>query len=278
MSDQSRLYALDSDDECERLELQASLAGLERHLPTLELAPGENVLDVGCGSGSMSRTMARAQPAASVTGVDIRHKYIEYARQKAAEEELTNISFREADVFQLPFANDTFDVIWTKYLFQWLKDIRPAIAELGRVLRPGGRLISADFVDFAIEHHPVDDAFNADVRRIMPQFVDVGVGRKVAPSLLAHGFTDVAVNIETDTLFTVVGKIDPLRRRNWELQWKAARGRLIDIEGSEEKADHFIGQFLRYHDDPQVCSCTALYITRGVKESVTSGSACGDDK
>lgn len=265
MSDQSRIYAIDSDHECERLEMQARLAGLEHHLPLIALKPGEAVLDVGCGSGAMARTLAKAQPAAHVTGVDIRPHYLEFARRKAVSEGLEGIVFQAGDVFQLPFPNASFDVVWTKYLFQWLKSIEPALGEITRVLKPGGRIISADFVDFAMEHHPASPEFDADARRIMPQFVDVGVGRRVAPALLALGFRDVSVQIETDMLFTVVGSIDAYRRRNWELQWQAAKGRLVDIEGSEEAADQFIDRFMRHHDDPATCSFTSLYVTRGYK-------------
>lgn len=267
MTDQSRIYAIDSEHECERLELQARLSGLERHLPFLALAPGELVLDVGCGSGSMARTMAKAEPGARVVGVDVRANYLDFARDQALAAGLTNLEFKVGDVFSLPFADATFDVVWTKYLFQWLKDIGPALDEVARVLKPGGRIVSADFVDFAVEHHRADPKFDRDARRIMPEFVDVGVGRRIAPGLLSRGFRNVSVEIETDTLFTVVGAVDYERRRNWELQWQAARARLIDIEGSEEAADQFIKSFLAHHDDPTTCTFTALYLTRGVRGS-----------
>ena len=231
----------------------------------VNLAPGEAVLDVGCGSGAMTRTLARAEATARVTGVDIRPAYLDYARRRADLEGLERITFHTGDVFQLPFPDATFDVVWTKYLFQWLKSIRPALAEIARVLKPDGRIISADFVDFATEHHSASPEFDADSRRIMPQFVDVGVGRRVAPALLALGFRDVAVQIETDTLFTVVGAIDVDRRRNWELQWQAARSRLVEIEGSDEAADLFIERFMRHQDDSTTCSFTSLYVTKGYK-------------
>lgn len=264
-SSQSRIYAIDSDQECQRLELQARLSGVERHLPLLAVPEGGRVVDIGCGSGSMARAIARAHPKAEVVGVDIRPNYLEFARAKAAEEGLGNVRFVEADVFALPFEDGAFDTLWSKYLFQWLKDPAPAIAEAARVIRPGGQLVSADLVDFVVEHHPADPGFDAEARRVMPQFVDVGIGRRIAPRLLALGFADVAVTIETDRLFTVIGAIDPERRWNWEVQWRAARPRLVQILGGEAAADAFIESFFRHHDDPMTCTFTALYLTRGTK-------------
>lgn len=265
MSSQSRIYAIDSDQECQRLELQARLSGVERHLSLLSVPEQGRILDIGCGSGSMTRAMARAHPTAQVVGIDIRSNYLEFARARAAEEKLDNVRFVEADVFALPFGDGEFDTVWSKYLFQWLKDPAPAIEEAARILKPGGQLVSADLVDFVIEHHPADPEFDALARRVMPQFVDVGVGRRIAPKLLAMGFADVSVTIETDRLFTVVGAIDPERRWNWEVQWRAARPRLAQILDGEAAADAFIARFFRHHDDPSTCTFTALYLTRGTK-------------
>jgi 2-polyprenyl-3-methyl-5-hydroxy-6-metoxy-1,4-benzoquinol methylase len=72
MSEHSRPYVIHSDDECERLELQARLAKIEQHLRYLPVSPRDRVLDAGCGSGSMSRLIARSFPEAEVTGVDLR--------------------------------------------------------------------------------------------------------------------------------------------------------------------------------------------------------------
>jgi cyclopropane fatty-acyl-phospholipid synthase-like methyltransferase len=72
MSDQSLPYVIHSDEECERLELQARLANIEGHLRHLPIAGAHRVLDVGCGSGSMSRLIARSFPEVEVVGVDVR--------------------------------------------------------------------------------------------------------------------------------------------------------------------------------------------------------------
>jgi cyclopropane fatty-acyl-phospholipid synthase-like methyltransferase len=79
MSDQSLPYVIHSDEECERLELQARLANIEGHLRHLPIAGAHRVLDVGCGSGSMSRLIARSFPEVEVVGVDVREQYLDYA-------------------------------------------------------------------------------------------------------------------------------------------------------------------------------------------------------
>jgi SAM-dependent methyltransferase len=256
-------YVIHSDGECERLELQARLAHIEGHLRHLPIAPGDCVLDVGCGSGSMARLIARSFPRAMVIGVDAREQYLEFAKERARDERLGNVTFRQGDVFELPFADATFDIVWTKYLLQWLKEPKSALAELKRVTKPGGFVVSCDYAGFATEHCPVDPDFDRQVREVMASLVDVNIGRKVAPFMLALGFRDVRVDVETDTLFTVVGSIDADRRRNCETQLEASRPHLIKLLGSELNADRFVRRFLAHYDNPATCSFTSLYFTRG---------------
>jgi cyclopropane fatty-acyl-phospholipid synthase-like methyltransferase len=73
-----RIYAIHSDEECERLEAQARLVPLSSHLKHLPLKAGASVLDAGCGSGSMTRQIAGAQPSATVVGVDLRETYLDF--------------------------------------------------------------------------------------------------------------------------------------------------------------------------------------------------------
>jgi SAM-dependent methyltransferase len=263
MSELSLPYVIHSDGECERLEQQARLANIENHLRHLPIAQSDSVLDVGCGSGSMARLIARSFPRARVTGVDICEQYLDFAERKARDEGLQNVNFRRGDVFELPFADATFDVVWAKYLLQWLKQPKGALAELKRVTKPGGLVVSCDFAGFASEHFPVDAEFEHQLRDVMACVVDGNIGRKVAPYMIALGFRDVQVETETDTLFTVIGSIDADRRRNWETQLQAMRPHLIKLLGSELNADRLVKRFLAYYDDPATCSFTSLYFTRG---------------
>jgi cyclopropane fatty-acyl-phospholipid synthase-like methyltransferase len=67
-------YVIHSNEECQRLELQARLANIEGHLRHLPISSHSRVLDVGCGSGSMSRLIGRSFPQAEVVGVDVREQ------------------------------------------------------------------------------------------------------------------------------------------------------------------------------------------------------------
>ena len=263
MSERSLPYVIHSDEECERLEAQARLADIEGHLRHLPIAGARRVLDVGCGSGSMARLIARSFPDVEVVGVDLREQYLGYARARAREEGIHNLVFERGDVFALPFADASFDLVWSKYLLQWLREPKAALAEFKRVTRPGGHVVSCDYVGFVVDHYPIDPELERKLRELTALLVDVNIGRKVAPYMIALGFHDVAVEIETDTLFTVIGRIDAERRRNLQTQFEAMRPHLVNILGSEANVKELADRFLAHYDDPATCSYTALHFSRG---------------
>jgi ubiquinone/menaquinone biosynthesis C-methylase UbiE len=108
----------------------------EEHLARLSGLPRlTSILDVGCGSGSMARLLAAKHPDAQVVGVDLRSD----ARERVRGERLDNPKFEQGDIFHLPFRDGAFDLVWSKYVLQWLEDPAPAVAELRRVTAPGAR-------------------------------------------------------------------------------------------------------------------------------------------
>jgi ubiquinone/menaquinone biosynthesis C-methylase UbiE len=113
------------------------------------LAPGERVLEVGCGTGEIAmRAKARTGATGSVAGIDPSAEMIAVARQKAARANL-DIDYRVASVEALPFADATFDVVLSSLMMHHLpKDLKPrALAEIRRVLKPGGRLLIVDLTE-----------------------------------------------------------------------------------------------------------------------------------
>jgi ubiquinone/menaquinone biosynthesis C-methylase UbiE len=263
MSDQSLPYAIHSDEECERLELQARLGNIQDHLRHLSIPPHSRILDVGCGSGSMARLIAKLFPEAHVIVIDVRPEYVDFARERARHEGLRNVAFQSGDALALPFENASFDVVWAKYLLQWVRDPKGALAEMKRVTKPGGAVVSCDYVGFLVDHFPIASDLESRIREVLASIIDYNIGRKVAPLMIALGFNDVRIEIEADTLFTVVGRIDDDRRRNLETQFQAIRPYLVKLMGSETEVSRYIERFLAHYDDPATCSYTSLHFTTG---------------
>jgi ubiquinone/menaquinone biosynthesis C-methylase UbiE len=116
-----------------------------RLLAHAAIAPGEEVLDVGCGTGTLAVEAARAAPGVRVTGLDADPAILRRARRRAAEAEL-EIGFAEGRSTALPYADASFDVVLSTLFFHHLPDgaKRDTAAELMRVLRRGGRLVVGD--------------------------------------------------------------------------------------------------------------------------------------
>lgn len=111
------------------------------------IQPGEQALDVGCGTGTLALIVRkRVGRAGHVAGVDPGTEQIARARSKAARRHLS-IDFQVGVIEQLPFPDATFDVVFSTLMMHHLPAPlkRQGLAEIARVLKPGGRLIIADF-------------------------------------------------------------------------------------------------------------------------------------
>ena len=107
------------------------------------IAEGERVLDIGCGAGN-NATIPAAKAGAKVTGLDLTPELLEAARENAAEAGV-EIEWVEGDAEQLPFEDDSFDVVISTVGIMFAPDHKLAASEAARVLRPGGRLAIASW-------------------------------------------------------------------------------------------------------------------------------------
>jgi len=120
-------------------------AELRRHNDRLRAAAGvrldDDVLDVGCGAGQTTREAAQAARAGSAHGVDLAATAIERAREAARADGLRNVTFEQADAQVHPFPPERFDLAISRFGTMFFADPVAAFANIGRALRPAGRLV-----------------------------------------------------------------------------------------------------------------------------------------
>ncbi len=124
-----------------RAEAPGYLAVVGRIIDEMAIRPGQNLLDVGSGSGAIDRWLARRTAGANpITGVDVNAYLIGEAVDLARRDRLDQvIEFREASALALPFAENSFDHVFSSTVMEEL-DATRMLAELVRVCRPGGRI------------------------------------------------------------------------------------------------------------------------------------------
>ena len=127
----------------ERLDRNLSYLNY-RLIGDARIRPGHYVLDIGSGTGYPAVLAAQAVgKRGKVIGLDLAEGMLAVARQKARQAGVTNIVFQQADVTTLSFESSRFDAVISRFCLMFLPDIPKALAEIFRILKPGGYLAAA---------------------------------------------------------------------------------------------------------------------------------------
>ena len=186
-----------SREESTRLNDQADAVAQFIHYDST-WPEGSTILEAGCGVGAQTKTIASLNAKSNFISIDLSESSVGEAKNRIAEQGITNVDFQEADIYDLPFENASFDHVFICFVLEHLKDIKAALAEAKRVLKPGGSVMVIEGDHGSTYFHPdsleARKAVQCQVRLQQQKGGDANIGRRLYPLLFENGFKKISVS------------------------------------------------------------------------------------
>ena len=167
------------------------------------LKPGLNVLDFGCGPGTLSVGLARLVEPGELHGVDIEESQIAIAQSAAQAGGHRNATFHVADATDLPFEDNSFDVAHCHTVLTHVPDTQAALSEIRRVLKPGGIIASRELITASCFAEPdlgnFAEAWDVFASLLSGNGGHPNMGRELKNAVIKAGFANPSVTASFDT-------------------------------------------------------------------------------
>lgn len=179
------------------------------------LCPGVDLLDFGCGPGSITADLAsHIGPSGKVVGVDANREALDIAERDAAA---PNVEYVQASVYELPFPNGAFDIAYGHQILQHLGDPVSALREIRRVLRPNGLVAVRDADYGSMTHYPhypeLDRWLDTYQRVARANGGEPNAGRRLHEWVAEAGFSSIRISVSSWQYTT------PEQRKTWADLW-----------------------------------------------------------
>lgn len=240
-----------SDRETERLYDQAgSVKDLIHHDSLYPV--GSLVLEVGCGVGAQTITLATKNPESNFISIDIAEESLEKAKALVERGKIENVKFKLADIFSLPFEGESFDHAFICYVLEHLEDPVNAVAKILNVVKEGGTITAIEGDHGSCYFHPATSeamwAWNCLIEVQSGLGGDSLIGRQLYPVLSEGGLSNVSVSprmvyidqskpnlMDSFVLKTIIPMVEGVEKQALELglidkeTWKKGIGDLYAI-------------------------------------------------
>jgi SAM-dependent methyltransferase len=186
-----------SDRESLRLNEQAETLENIIHNDTL-FPKGGLILEAGCGVGAQTKIMAMKNPDSNFISIDVSEDSVREARRRISALNITNVEFRQGDIYELSFDDETFDSVILCFVLEHLHNPAQALSEFYRVLKKGGTIVAIEgdhdstffYPDSADAHAAID----CQVQLQRQSGGNSNIGRQLYPLLKSAGFADIMVS------------------------------------------------------------------------------------
>jgi SAM-dependent methyltransferase len=258
-------YIMEDPREAMRLELKVDPDAWVRKYLVGRFKPQAEVLSVGCGPGMLLRQLCAIDPSIRATGIDISAERVREAAHKSGAS--ARLKFVRGDAHAMQFPSDSFDLVYARMLFEYLRDKERAAAEMVRVCRPGGMVLFQDLDGQLLWNYPEDPALQPAVEKVVAGLAKTGfdpfVGRKLFCLAQKAGLMNIDVRVECYHL--IVGEIDAAVLKQWELKLEIAIPMIAQSLGDEGAARDQAQRFLEYLRRPDTLTYSNVFTVAGQK-------------
>ncbi len=219
------------------------------------LRPGHRVLDFGCGPGTVSVGLAKAVDGGEMHGVDMEESQIELARALAKATEQDNATFHVGDILNLPFEDNYFDVAHCHNVLIHIPDTAAALAEVKRVLKPGGVIGSREMICESCFTYPdygvIRKAWDMFEDLLMADDAHPQIGKDLKTQFVKAGFDNIRATASFDIYSSPsdVAFIFGIATQ-WFLSPEITEAAIKYGASTRELCDAIDAAYTRWKDDP----------------------------
>ena len=197
----------------------------KRLIERLQLKPTEHLLDVCTGTGVVALNAAQKLVKGKVTGIDLSSGMLQQAKNKAAEKGYLNIDFRQMDLDNLEFDNDTFDVATSSFGLFFLEDMTRSLQNIANTVKPGGKVAISSFTGEAFS--PMSDIFLKHYQEAGKEIQPLSWKRLATKELLTEQFNTVGIT-DIEIHHEPLGYQMTSAQMWWDVVWNAGYRSLLN--------------------------------------------------
>ncbi len=238
-------YLMEAAGEGQRLLAQEAANPSADRLRLTGLRAGMRAVDVGCGAGAVTSSMlALVGSAGHVTALEPSPERLEEARAHVGNS--PTVEFLRAGLPATGLADGSFDYAWCQYVLEYFKDPAPAVAELIRIVRPGGRIVAAEIDGFGLSYWPAPDGVERGKETFLSALAATGfdlfIGRKLYGLFRSAGLVDVRVHLSP--FHVTAGAADDRLLADWQQRFEVLTPAMVPAFGGAEAYRRFADAYL----------------------------------
>ena len=259
-------YLMESCTENHRLAKKVNPEKFVQHYLADKIQFSKRVLDIGCGPAVIDEHLARTFQNIQITAVDISVNRIIEASKNI--QQYSNLSFVSANVYDLPFDDNAYDFVFSRFVFEYLKYPQKALSEIKRVCRQNGTIMVQDIDGQFISQYPEDMELSENIKLIFQKInqsngFDQIIGRKLFHLFRVNDIRQIDVQFEPYHL--IYGEINSQEYDDWKNKLFTGKTHLEQHSDIEHNLNKYIELYLAYLKRDDTLSFSNLFTVYGIK-------------